>query len=140
MGDIRIIEISSVKDTDDFLKIRNSFRDLFVRVFDKELSDEKWNHYYLNCPYGCATSFLYYSKEGSLIGHGGVIPQRLISQSGEVYDYYLQTAVMVDKECRNLLAFKKIMEAIHKYVVDKNTFSLAFPNDNSYGQFIKIFG
>ena len=119
------------------LKIKSDFQNLFLHVFQKSLDGIQWEHFYLNCPYGQTVSFVYYHKN-IMIAHGGLIPQKLLSREGREYDYYLQTAIMIEEEHRNLHIFKKLMDEIHQYVVERNAFDLAFPNDKSYLPFIKL--
>ncbi len=110
---------------------------MFNRVFGKQLSDETWGHYYLNSPYGTSAVFAAYSGK-EIIAHGGLIPQKLVSRDGEEYDYYLQTAIMVEKEHRDLHVFKKLMDEIHQYVMERKVFVMAFPNDQSFMPFVKL--
>jgi hypothetical protein len=129
--------IVCIEGAEKLLAIKKDVQELFERVFGKTLCDDAWSHFYMNAPYGCATVFVCYGKS-NIVAHGGIIPQRLISKNGSVHEYYLQTAIMVDEDYRNLYIFKKLMDSIHRYVTKKDTFSLAFPNDNSYLSFIKM--
>ena len=121
------------------LKIKSDFQDLFLQVFQKSLDDIQWEHFYLNCPYGQTVSFACYSED-SMIAHGGLIPQQLISSEGRRVDYYLQTAVMVRKEFQNLVLFKNLMDNMGRYTEESRRFSLAFPNKNTFMPFVKMLG
>lgn len=131
------VGVSIADSKDKLVVIKNDVQGLFSRVFEKPLTDEAWEHFYLNAPLGCAASFIGYA-ENVLIAHGGIIPQRLVSKNGKQHDYYLQTAVMIDKKYRNLHIFKALMEIIHQYIRERGTFVLAFPNDSAYLPFIKF--
>jgi len=131
------IEIACVQTPKELIGIKAGVQALFFDVFGKRLNDKAWEHYYLNSPYGNAAVFI--AMVGSrIIAHGGIIPQLLGSVTGESIPYYLQTAIMVDEKYRNLIVFKKLMDAIHSYVEAKKTFVIAFPNDHSFGPFVKL--
>lgn len=110
---------------------------LYANAFNNTLSDDSWRHFYLQAPLGCAKSFVCY-VDNTLIAHGGIIPQQLSSVTGQTYDYFLQTAIMIEKRYRNLSVFCALLNAIQQYVDERDTFVLAFPNDNSYLPFTKI--
>ncbi len=137
MVDTKLVDITCVESKDKLLTIKKDVQALFIRVFKKPLDDKAWEHYYINAPLGPATVFVCYRK-GDLIGHGGIIPQELISKDGKRFGYYLQTAIMIDEKYRNLRPFKELMDTIHRYVVDRKAFVLAFPNDSSYLPFVKM--
>lgn len=121
----------------NLLKIKDQSQALFRNVFGRPMTDKAWEHYYLNSPYGTAT-VCGITEDGKMVAHGGIIPQKLVSTDGKEISYYLQTAVMVDEAHRNLMFFKKLMDTIHKYVLERNRFVIAFPNDSSYAPFIKL--
>jgi len=137
MNSTQTMEIIRVEGRQQLLNLKKDIQSLFKRVFGKQLSDEAWGHYYLNSPYGTSTVFVAYSGK-DIIAHGGLIPQKLVSRDGEEYDYYLQTAIMIEKERRDLHVFKKLMDEIHQYVMEREVFDLAFPNDQSFLPFIKL--
>ncbi len=121
------------------LEIKNDFQDLFKNVFDKDINDVKWMHYYVNNQLGVTVSFAMYDED-IMVGHGGIIPQRLKSKGGNRVNYFLQTAVMFRKEYQNLALFKELMDTISNYVKKNKTFVLAFPNAKSYLPFVKLLG
>lgn len=131
------MEIIRTEGRQQLLSLKDDAQDLFKRVFGKQMSDEAWRHYYLDSPFGTSTVFVSYSGR-DIIAHGGLIPQKLISRGGKEYDYYLQTAIMIEKEHRNLHIFKKLMDEIHKHISERGVFDLAFPNDQSYLPLIKL--
>jgi len=137
MNSTQTMEIIRVEGRQQLLNLKKDIQSLFKRVFGEHLSDEAWRHYYLNTPYGTSTVFVSYSGR-DIIAHGGLIPQKLISREGKEYDYYLQAAIMIEQEYRNLDIFKKLMDEIHQYVMEREAFVLAFPNDKSYLPFIKL--
>jgi hypothetical protein len=138
MDNTQTIEIIRVEGQQQLLNLKKDVQGLFIRVFGKQLSDEAWEHYYLNSPYGTSAVFVAYSGK-DIIAHGGLIPQKLLSREGEEYDYYLQTAIMIEKEHRGLHLFKKLMDEIHQFVMEREVFDLAFPNDQSFLPFVKLF-
>lgn len=133
------IEVKIIEDRVDLAILQPQMQKLFASVFGRKFTDAEWDHYYLNCPYGTATAFACFDKE-VLVGFGGVIPQRLFDRAGNSYDYYLQTAIMIKKEYQNLVLFDQLMQSIHAYVCDRNSFVVAFPNDNTFLPFTKMFG
>lgn len=137
MNGTQTMEIIRVEGRQQLLNLKKDIQGLFNRVFGKHLSDEAWRHYYLNSPCGTSTVFVSYSGR-DIIAHGGLIPQKLITREGKEYDYYLQTAIMIEQEHRNLDIFKRLLDTIHQYITEKGVFDLAFPNDQSYLPFIKL--
>lgn len=137
MDNAQTVDIICAEGATKLSAIKKDVQNLFYSVFEKPLTDNAWEHFYLNAPPGSSTSFVCYIGS-DLVAHGGLIPQRLMSKDGKAHDYYLQTAIIVNKEYRNLRIFKELMDAIHRYVTDKGTFVLAFPNKNTYSAFIKM--
>ena len=137
MNSTQTMEIIRVEGEQQLLNLKEDVQALFNSVFGKQLSDETWGHHYLNSPDGTSAVFAAYSGK-DIIAHGGLIPQKLVLRDGEEYDYYLQTAIMIEKEHRNLHNFKKLMDEIHQYVMEREAFVLAFPNDQSFMSFVKL--
>jgi len=117
--------------------VKPAVQALFKSVFGKPLTDRAWEHYYLNAPQGCSHSFDCFI-EGRLAAHGGIIPQLLADDAGNSHRYFLQTGIMIDQQHRNLRLFNDLMQAIHVFVRDQQTFVIAFPNDNTFLPFTKM--
>jgi len=121
------------------LDIKKDFQDLFLDAFKKPMSDVQWEHFYINCPVGQTISFVCY--DGALmVAHGGLIPQRLLSKSGEKIDYFLQTAIMVREKYQTLVLFKELLDRMTDYVTNHRSFVVAYPNKNTYLPFVKMLG
>ncbi|OVE81660.1 hypothetical protein BVY03_03405 [bacterium K02(2017)] len=125
------------KNKNELLSIKDNVQNLFKMVFNRSLTDNEWEHYYLNSPLQDVVSFVGYEND-TLIAHGAIIKQQLKDDQGNIFSYFIQTAIMVHPEHRNLLCFNSLMQTIHDYVNSANTFVMAFPNDNSYGPFIQM--
>lgn len=121
------------------LKIKKDFQGLFQESFDMSMSDYQWEHFYLKAPFGQTISFVYYF-DNTMVAHGGLVPQQLISENGETFDYFLQTAVMVKKGYKNLALFKELMDSIGTYINNCKSFTIAFPNKQTYLPFVKMLG
>ena len=137
MSSAQAIDVFCLDTVNKLTAVKTGLQLLFLDVFRKPLTDAAWEHYYLNGPYGIATSFVV-SSEGRLVAHGGVIPQQLVSPSGKIQRYFLQTGVMVAPQFRTLHIFQKLIDTIDAYVENQQTFVMAFPNQQSFSPLIRM--
>ena len=54
-------------DPEKLERVKPDMQKLFSSVFGKPLSDQAWNHYYLDAPGGHAVAFVYYSGSNMVI-------------------------------------------------------------------------
>ncbi len=107
---------------------------LFRVCFNRELDRRRWSQLYFLNPYGPPLVTLAYNDAGELIGHSGMIPQKLVDADGREYDYSLSISLMVDPRRREGFAtFYSLFSAATAAARERGVpFLLAFPNANSY--------
>ncbi|MCS6880182.1 MAG: GNAT family N-acetyltransferase [Oscillochloridaceae bacterium] len=107
---------------------------LFRVCFNRELDRRRWSQLYFLNPYGPPLVTLAYNEAGELIGHSGMIPQKLVDAGGREYDYSLSISLMVDPRHREGFAtFYSLFSAATAAARERGVpFLLAFPNANSY--------
>lgn len=131
--DYIIIEQSSNKK-----KLKDSFQDFFLEVFEKPLSNDAWQHQIINSPYESSSLILAKHNE-KIVSSALMIPQKLICK-GKVIDYYLFTTSAILKNYRKHGIYIKLLE-IQRELCTKNQKAciIAFPNKLAY-PILKLFG
>ncbi len=106
---------------------------LFRICFDRELDHQRWAQYYFLNPYGDPLITLGYSDDGVLIGHSGMVAQKLLANDGTEYPYCLSISLMVAPQHRGFANFYKLFSAAISAARSRGVpFLLSFPNANSF--------
>jgi len=128
------MRIEILHSVEEARAILDEAANLFRVCFNRELDRRRWSQLYFLNPYGPPLVTLGYSDEGELIGHSGMIPQKLVDASGREYDYSLSISLMVDPRRREGFAtFYTLFSAATSAARERGVpFLLAFPNANSY--------
>jgi hypothetical protein len=131
-------EIKKIDSREGLIEIKSGMQALFSAIFGKEFSDSYWEHIYLNSPYGVSTAFIAENEKKEVVASVGIIPQQLIDSKKQPISFYLQSGLMIHQDYQNLILFNDLMQAVHNFINEKNTFDLAFPNHQSFGPFVKM--
>ncbi|MFQ3661248.1 MAG: GNAT family N-acetyltransferase [Chloroflexaceae bacterium] len=128
------MRIEILHSVEEARAILDEAANLFRVCFNRELDRRRWSQLYFLNPYGPPLVTLGYSDEGDLIGHSGMIPQKLVDANGGEYDYSLSISLMVDPRRREGFAtFYTLFSAATSAARERGVpFLLAFPNANSY--------
>lgn len=128
------MQIRVIDTVEEARAINEDVATLFRTCFNRELDRRRWAQYYFLNPYGAPLVALSYNDDGVLVGHSGMIPQRLLASDGTGYDYCLSISLMVDPQHREgFKTFYDLFTAATNAARDRGVpFLLAFPNANSY--------
>lgn len=133
-----MVEYKTVTDKSYKKKLKDEFQSFFKSVYDRELSDIDWEHYFVNSPYEDSALFLAIDKE-KIIGSALMIPQNFYSENYEG-KYYLWTTSAIKKEYRSQGIYAELLKMQREYAKDKKKdFIFAFPNKLAY-PVVKLFG
>lgn len=133
-----MIHYQIVTTSEEKQKWKNDFQDFFRTVYERDLSDESWEHQFLHSPYENSALFLAFDSD-NIIGSALMIPQKL-STIGFEGTYYLWTTSAIKKEYRSQGIYAEILKMQREYAKgNKKDFIFAFPNKLAY-PVVKLFG
>lgn len=128
------MQIKVIDSVEEARSIIDDVATLFRTCFHRELDRRRWAQYYFLNPYGAPLVTLAYNDDGVLIGHSGMIAQKLLANNGTEYPYCLSISLMVDPQHREgFSTFYELFGAATNAASDRGVpFMLAFPNANSF--------
>lgn len=133
-----MIHYQIVTTSESKQNLKNDFQTFFKSVYERELSDENWEHQFLHSPYEDSALFLAYDDK-NIIGSALMIPQRYIINES-TGSYYLWTTSAVAKEYRSKGVYAQLLAMQREYTAkNKKDFIFAFPNKLAY-PVVKLFG
>jgi len=119
-------------------KLKNDFQTFFKTVYERELSNENWEHQFIHTPYEDSALFLAFD-DNAIVGSALMIPQRISTENFEG-NYYLWTTSAIKKEYRSQGLYAEILKMQREYAKENNKdFIFAFPNKLAY-PVVKLFG
>ena len=118
--------------------LKNDFQAFFKSVYERDLSDENWEHQFLHSPYEDSPLFLAFDNE-NIVGSALMIPQKYLTNEASG-SYYLWTTSAVAKEYRSKGVYAELLSMQREYASkNKKDFIFAFPNKLAY-PVVKLFG
>jgi len=119
-------------------KLKSDFQAFFKMVYERELSNENWEHQFIHSPYEDSALFLAFDDD-TIVGSALMIPQKY-STDKDSGTYYLWTTSAVAKAYRSKGVYAELLAMQRKYTTDNNKdFIFAFPNKLAY-PVVKLFG
>ena len=111
---------------------------LFNHIFNKELKESEWSHFFLNSPYENSLLILALSAD-KVVGIANLIPQKL-NIGRKKYNYYLFITSAVLKSFRSEGVYMETIKIIKNILKNKEKdFIFAFPNKNAYPLLTELF-
>lgn len=133
-----MIHYQIVTTSESKQNLKNDFQTFFKRVYERDLSDENWEHQFLHSPYEDSALFLAFDNE-RIVGSALMIPQKYLTNESNG-SYYLWTTSAVAKEYRSKGVYAELLTMQREYTSkNKKDFIFAFPNKLAY-PVVKLFG
>lgn len=128
-----------IRTKEDLLSYRDEIATLFKESFNRELSIEEWNWFYIDNPVGQPIVSLFY-KEEKLLGHYGVIPTRFILGNESCLAYRSMTT-MCHPQAGVPGLFISLAKRVYSLLkAEGAALVYGFPNKNSAQGFEKFLG
>lgn len=134
------METIIVRSVEEARSVCPQVAELFTTVFNRPFPDCLWEQYYFDNPYGPPSATLLY-RDGMLIGHHALVPQRLSDDRHGDKSYHLSVSLMLHPNWRGMQAFHRLVSDTMQAARELGTpFVLGFPNANSFVPLQRFFG